>query len=97
MVLACDLPASYALNVGMKKNQYTIRQVPANLDEALRRKAKQKGQSLNQVLLDSLAQSVGEEASRYHDLDELAGSWKTDKAFDDALKAFDTIDPNDWK
>ena len=67
------------------------------MDEALRRKVKLKGKSLNQVLLDSLAGSVGEEASRYHDLDELAGSWKTDRAFDIAIKAFDKIDPGDWK
>jgi hypothetical protein len=49
------------------------------------------------VVLDALAESVGEEASRYHDLDGLAGTWKTDKAFDDAVKAFDKIDPDDWK
>ncbi|MCB1120326.1 MAG: hypothetical protein KJT03_02155 [Verrucomicrobiae bacterium] len=81
----------------MKENQYTIRRVPAHLDEALRRKAKRKGQSLNQVLLDTLAESVGEDAARYHDLDPLAGTWKTDKAFDDAVKAFDKVDPDDWK
>lgn len=81
----------------MKENQYTIRRVPPHLDEALRRKAKRKGQSLNQVLLDSLAASVGEEAARYHDLDELAGSWKTDKVFDKAMEAFGTIDSEDWK
>lgn len=91
------MPALFAYSVGMKEKQYTVRRVPANLDEALRRKAKRKGQSLNQVLLDSLAESVGEEAARYHDLDELAGSWKTDKAFDNAVKAFDKIDPDDWK
>lgn len=81
----------------MKDNQYTIRRVPAHLDEALRRKAKRRGQSLNQVLLDSLAESVGEDAARYHDLDELAGSWKTDKAFEEAMKVFDKVDPDDWK
>ena len=81
----------------MKKSQYTIRQVPPHVDEALRHKAKFTGKSLNQVLLDSLARSVGEEASCYHDLDELAGSWKTDRAFDNAVKAFAKIDPGDWK
>lgn len=83
----------------MKRNQYTIRQVPIHLDEALRRRAKRKGQSLNQVLLDSLAESVGvgEEAAKYHDLDTLAGTWKTDKAFDDAMTAFEKVDPDDWK
>ena len=81
----------------MKESQYTIRRVPAHLDEALRRKAKRKGVSLNQVLLESLEESVGEEAAKYHDLDALTGSWKTDKAFDNAVKAFDKIDPDDWK
>jgi len=67
----------------MKKGQYTVRHVPASLDAALRRKAKRKGQSLNQVLLDTLAENlgVGEEAARFLDLDALAGSWKKDKAF----------------
>ena len=91
------MPTFSAYSVGMKESQYTIRRVPSHLDEALRRKAKRKGQSLNQVLLDSLAESVGEEAARYHDLDELAGTWKTDKAFENAVKAFDKIDPDDWK
>jgi len=82
----------------MKKGQYTVRRVPASLDAALRQKAKRKGQSLNQVLLDTLAESLGvsEEAARYHDLDALAGSWKKDKAFDDAVNAFDKVDPDDW-
>ncbi len=92
------MPALDVSSVGMKKKQYTVRQVPAPLDAALRRKAKRKGQSLNQVLLDTLAESVGvgEEAARYHDLDALAGTWKKDKAFDDAVKAFDQVDPKDW-
>ena len=81
----------------MKNRQYTIRQVPPHIDEALRRKAKRKGQSLNQLLLDSLAASVGEEAARYNDLDELAGTWKTDKAFDEAIESFNKVDPRDWQ
>lgn len=81
----------------MKHRQYTIRNIPPHLDAALRRKAQQKGTSLNQVLIDSLAASVGEGAARYHDLDELAGSWQADKAFDDAVESFNKVDPEDWK
>ena len=91
------MPALSAYSAGMKKSQYTIRQVPPQVDQALRRKAKRKGVSLNQMLLETLTESVGEEAARYHDLDELAGTWKQDKAFDKAVEAFDKIDPNDWK
>lgn len=49
------------------------------------------------MLLETLAQSVREEPARYHDLDELSGTWKQDKAFDDAVDAFGKVDPADWK
>ena len=32
-----------------------------------------------------------ETSQRFHDLDDLAGSWVADEAFDDAVKAFDFI------
>jgi len=81
----------------MKSRQYTIRNVPHDVDRALRNKARQRGVSLNQVLLDSLARSVSESAGRHHDLDELAGTWKADKAFDEAVEAFGQVDPKDWQ
>ena len=83
----------------MKPKQYTIRQVPEHIDQALRRKAQRKGISLNQLLLDTLAEGVGvaEDAARYHDLDSLAGTWKPDKTFDKSLESFSKVDPSDWK
>ena len=83
----------------MKGLQYTIRKVPRNVDDALRRRAKQTGKSLNQVLLESLRESAGvsEEAARYSDLDDLAGTWKNDKAFEEAIRSFEKIDQDDWK
>ena len=81
----------------MKRSQYTIRQVPDHVDRALRQKAKRKGLSLNQVVLETLAQSVGEDSAKYHDLDALCGTWKQDKFFDDAMGAFDEIDDEAWK
>ena len=91
------MPAHILFNAGMKNRQYTIRQVPPHLDEALRRRAKLKGVSINQVLLDSLAESVGDDAARYHDLDDLAGTWNADKAFEDAVDTFNKVDSEDWK
>lgn len=83
----------------MNKKQYTIRQIPDNLDIALRSKARLLGKSLNKVLLESLAQGLGvhEESAKYHDLDYLAGSWKDDPAFEEALKDFEKIDEDSWK
>ena len=93
------MPAYCAINVGIRNLQYTIRKVPRNVDEALRRRAKQAGKSLNQVLLESLRESAGvsEEAARYNDLNDLAGTWKNDKAFEEAIRSFEKIDQDDWK
>ena len=73
--------------------------MPRNEDEALRRRAKQAGKSLNQVLLESLRESAGVsgEAARYNDLNDLAGTWKNDKAFEEAIRSFEKIDQDDWK
>jgi len=79
--------------------QYTLRGIPRELDEALRRKAKQDGVSLNQAVLSALARGLGlvEERPLYHDLDDLAGTWVEDPAFDEALRAMDSVDPDLWK
>ncbi len=78
--------------------QYTIRNVPDHLDAALRRKAREQGKSLNDVTIEALAQGagVGEQRSRQRDLSDIAKTWQKDQAFDDALAAQDTIDPEMW-
>lgn len=39
--------------------QYTIRDIPPKLDEALRTKAEREGKSLNQTVVDALSSAVG--------------------------------------
>lgn len=76
--------------------QYTIRGVPPELDRALRRKALQCKQSLNQVILDELtAATVGHK--KRADFSDLVGRWTPDPAFDDILAAQRQIDPEKWK
>lgn len=74
--------------------QYTIRKVPKVVDAALRGLAVREGASLNTVALDALRAGSGTAAGdlRHHDLDQLAGTWVADPAFDKALKAFEAID-----
>lgn len=86
----------------MKKKhsvQYTIRQVPEEVDTRLRELAVKEGCSLNYVVRDALANAVGAKDSPpvFHDLDELAGSWVEDEAFDEAIKAFEAVDEELWK
>ena len=78
--------------------QYTIRNVPRTLDEALRRVARERGKSLNEVTIEALARGAGvtEERGRQRDLSDVAGTWRQDPAFDRALTAQDTIDEEMW-
>ena len=79
--------------------QYTIRNVPETLDEALRRVARERGKSLNEVAVEALARGAGitQDRSRQRDLGDIAGTWRQDSAFDRALAAQDTIDEEMWK
>jgi hypothetical protein len=74
--------------------QYTIRRMPRNLDEALRRAARERGKSLHEVTIEALARGAGvaEERNRQRDLADIAGTWRKDPAFDSALAAQHTID-----
>ncbi len=76
--------------------QYTIRGVPSDVDQALRRKAAQRNQSLNQVILDELSgATVGQ--THKADFSDLVGKWMPDPAFDEIIAAQRRIDPKKWK
>jgi hypothetical protein len=79
--------------------QYTIRNVPDYLDAALRGTARQQGKSLNEVALEALARGAGlnEHQCRQRNLDDIAGSWRKDPAFESAIAAQDAIDEEMWR
>ena len=79
--------------------QYTIRAVPAAIDRALRRRAKQEARSLNTVAIEALARGLELDAvpAEHIDLDPLVGSWQNDKAFDRAIADFERVDEDAWK
>lgn len=75
---------------------YTIRGVPPEVDAALRRKAQQRKQSLNRVVLDELTRAVIGRPMKA-DFSDLAGKWTPDPAFDEILAAQRQIDPEKWR
>ena len=80
--------------------QYTVRSVPAHVDSALRRKAREEGKSLNQVLCEALlkeAEGPALSGRSYTDLNALAGSWVDVPGFDDAIQAQDRVDEALWR
>jgi plasmid stability protein len=78
--------------------QYTIRNVPEYLDAALRSSAQEQGKSLNDVAIAALIRGAGlnEVSHKRRDLQDIAGSWRKDSAFDSAIAAQDTVDESMW-
>ena len=86
-------------HAGMKEQagvQYTIRGVPSEVDQALRRKAKLRKQSLNRLILDELAEATTG-TQRHEDFSDLVGQWTRDAAFDRLVAAQRQIDWEKWK
>ena len=79
--------------------QYTIRGIPAVVDDALRMRAHETGKSLNEVVIDALAEGAGVTRAprKRRDLSEVAGTWKPDAAVEAALAAQDEPDPGLWR
>ncbi|MGE0191405.1 MAG: hypothetical protein AB7T63_05110 [Planctomycetota bacterium] len=78
--------------------QYTIRGVPPSVDRALRARARREGRSLNDVAVEALRRSVGEEAGAvvHTDLDVFLGTWVEDPELDAALEEQGRGDPSLW-
>jgi hypothetical protein len=78
--------------------QYTLRNVPPEVDRALKAQAKQLGKSVNQVAVEALARSVGQPV-RVRSLRGMPGRWtKKDAAGLDAFLAeHRRIDDELWR
>ena len=78
--------------------QYTIRNIPPELDRALKARAKKLGKSVNQVALEALAGSVGVPVKR-RDLRNMPGTWSRGDAarFDRFLAESRAVDEELWR
>ena len=77
----------------------TLRNLPDSVTRIIRKKAATEGISLNRAVIKVLEERLGGGAEPvHHDLDDLAGSWSKEEAqaFDRALAAQRTIDPEIW-
>ena len=90
------MPALPADNAGM---QYTIRQIPKEVDQALRRRAKSEGKSLNETIISVLQEAFAGNGvkKKYRDLSDIAGTWVEDPEFDKIIEEQRRIDPEDWQ
>jgi plasmid stability protein len=79
--------------------QYTIRDIPDDVNKALRAKAQAEGKSINQTVVDVLRQGLCLEnpLQKKRDLSDIAGTWIEDREFNKAMEDFERIDPEEWK
>jgi hypothetical protein len=79
--------------------QYTIRNVPDDVDRLLRRRAKQLGKSFNQVALEALTAGAGLELKPKRDLREIVGSMSSEEAsrMEEELRLQHQIDDELWR
>jgi hypothetical protein len=82
----------------------TLRQMPREVALAVRRRARERGVSLNRAVIELLSEGLGLARRAgggriYTDLDPLMGTWtgKEADAFDRSLADQRTIDPELWK
>ncbi len=81
----------------------TLRNIPPEIQKAIRAKARQKRISANKAVIELLQERVGMLEGRtkpvHHDLDDLAGAWSEAEAsaFDKTIRRARTIDRDLWK
>ena len=77
--------------------QYTVRGIPREVDKVLRQRARQRGVSLNQLLVEELSAAGGGQRRRHRSLKALGGRWQEDPEFDRILSEQRRIDADLWK
>ena len=76
----------------------TVRNLPPEVAEALKREKSRRGTSLNQTVIDLLEQSLGVAGARSNGLQRFAGQWSEEhfEQFQAAVTGFEGIDPELW-
>jgi len=79
--------------------QYTIRNIPEQVDRALRRRAEESGKSFNQVALEALTSGAGQTLVPKRDFSEIIGSIteKEAKGMDEEIRLQRQVDLRLWK
>lgn len=80
------------------RRQYTVRNVPDEVDSVLRQRAEEQGKSFNQVVLEALVQAT-ETRTVFRDLSDVVGTMSPEEAagIDDEIRLQRQIDPALWQ
>lgn len=98
-IYALDCYVYAAYNVCMQKIQYTIRNIPPQVDKAIRKRATRSGKSFNQTVVDLLSLQVlgSTEPSADNNFDWLFDKKSLDNDFDEAVEKLSQVDEKLWR
>lgn len=81
-----------------KPLQYTLRNVPPEVDRALRKRAREEGKSLNEIAVAALQTATTTDVPKKSiNLEGIVGTWVEDPEFDRAMEDQRRIDPELWR
>lgn len=77
----------------------TVRNIPAEVAEALDREKRRRGSSLDRTVIDLLSQGLGVGAVRSNGLGRPGGNWSEEELeeFERAVSPFEQIDEELWR
>ncbi len=82
-------------------SQITLRQLPENLENQIRKLARKNKTSINKTVIDLLERALGTDrgSKKKRDLSKLKGTWSQLEAdeFDKIMQSFNQIDKEVWK
>jgi plasmid stability protein len=82
-------------------SQLTIRNLPPEIEQAIRRRARERHISINQSITELLSEAMGipKSGEKQRDLSDLAGTWSDEEAqeFEEALRRQRGIDEEIWQ
>ncbi|MGH7195218.1 MAG: hypothetical protein ACREGA_00350 [Candidatus Saccharimonadales bacterium] len=83
----------------MTKLQYTIRNIPPAVDQSIRKRSRQTGQSFNQTVVDLLCLQLfgATKTSADDDFGWLFGAMQIDDSFDAAIENLSRVDEKLWQ
>lgn len=79
--------------------QYTIRNLPMQLDRAIRERARHENKSLNEVTIEALLRAFGMQGDPLptRDLSDVVGTWQEDPEMEQVFAEQRRVDPELWK
>jgi plasmid stability protein len=74
-----------------------LRDIPEDVERALRARAKAEGKTPEQIAIEAIAATTSPSSGMKSDFSAVVGTWVEDPVFDQIRREHEQIDPKLWK